>query len=412
MWLAIFLGGIVLLSLHAYYFSGRITRALVEVVPRAARWRRPLRGLLLWLGASIPILAVFYIAYLLIARPSSFGPPRSRIYDYAIAYPFWLMTLYSVQCTLLIAPLDGAHWLARRFGRGLGERWRRGRQVVALAIAGVFAVYVPIRIAIDDRSLEVRHHDYVSDRVPAALDGYRIALIADLQADPDTDEERLAQLVDAVNREKPDLIVIAGDLVTRDARDIPVAARQVGRLRARDGVIACIGDHDNFLYFRDHRRSVSEVRSALAAHGAEMLDDQVRTIPVGDARLSLLVATNNYITPIDPTTIDNLLRAGASGDVEVLLTHQTSGRLLAAARDAGVDLVLAGHTHGGQIQLWLPFVDLIPVRVETPYVAGAYRLGNTLLVVSNGLGVSVLPFRYRSTASVDIIRLRSPAPRP
>jgi hypothetical protein len=273
-----------------------------------------------------------------------------------------------------------------------------------MCVAAGFSVYVPARMAVDATGLEVRVHDYSSATLPAALDGLEIALIADMQADQYTGPERLSQLVDAANREQPDLVLIAGDMITRAPRYIEVAAEETARLRAPRGVLACIGDHDNFAY-RDRGRSLREVRDALARRGVPMLDNEVRELQVGDARLALVFATNNYVARIDRDTTRALLARAAGADLQVLLAHQPGAQLLDDARAGGVDLFLSGHTHGGQIVFWLPFLDLSPVRLENRYITGGHQLGDMLLVVSSGLGMSVAPFRYRAPATLDLVRL-------
>jgi predicted MPP superfamily phosphohydrolase len=411
MWIAIFFVGLILLIGHALYFSGRITRALRIVAPGTQRWLRSARGAYLVVACSVPLLALGYAAYLAIARPDTMGPPATRAYDLLIAYPFWVVTIISFQCTLLIVPLDVVHLILARLHVASGPRWTRRKNTAVLALAAGMAIFVPIRIAIDDRSLTVRRHVYASSDVPAELDGFEIALVADMQADRYTDADRQAQLVDAVNRERPDLIVIAGDMITGAPDYIEVAATYAGKLRARHGVVACIGDHDHFAYFRDRARSLREVREALARHGVPMLDNEVREIAIGDARIAVILATNNYVSRIERPTTRALLERARASDVQVVVAHQTGTDLVADARDAGVDLFLTGHTHGGQMRFWLPLYDLAFVRFETPYVAGGYWVGDMLLAVSNGLGVSVTPFRYRTPATFELIELRASASR-
>ena len=408
-WLVILGVSLVLFALHAVYVSRRMSRALEAVLPRLRPHLRRIRIAYLVVACSLPVLLVGYAAWALVTRPEAIGAPESWVYDVFILYPFWLVTLVSFQVTLLVVPLDLVHLGLARLGVLAGDRWRRRRHALVLAIAAVFAVYVPARVIVDGRSLEVRRHTHTSAEVPPALDGFRIALVGDLQADRYTDEARMAQLVDAANRMEPDLVLIAGDMITRAPQYIEPAAEQAGRLRAEHGVLAAIGDHDNFAYL-DRERSLREVQEALARHGVPMLDNEVRRIQVGGAEIAVVLATHNYVNPIDPDTLRRLLERTAGSDVQVVVAHQTSPELLELAREAGVELFLGAHTHGGQVRFWLPLLDLTPARLETRYVEGSYRLGAMTLVVTAGLGMSVTPLRYRSPASVDVIELRAAAP--
>jgi predicted MPP superfamily phosphohydrolase len=404
MWLVILFVGVLFFIGHALYFSARLKRALAQVLPGTRRWLRPARAVYLVVACSVPVLLLGYALYALIARPETIGPPDSRLYDYLIELPFWFVSIISLQCSLLVIPIDIVHALLTRFRIVADQRWAWRRELLVLAVIGAVTLFVPIRIALDGHSLEVRVHDYSSASLPAALDGFEIALIADMQADQYTGPERLAQLVDATNQARPDLVVIAGDMITRAPRFIETAARATARLSAPHGVLACIGDHDNFAY-RDRGRSLREVREALARRGVAMLDNEVRDIQVGGARIALILATNNYVSRIERGTTRALLDRAAGADLRVLCSHQPSTQLLADAEAGGVDLFLSGHTHGGQINLWLPFFDLTPARIENRYITGPHRLGDMLLIVSSGLGMSVAPLRYRSPATLDIIRL-------
>ncbi len=410
-WLFIIFGGLLLLLVHAVYFSGRAVRALAEVVPRSRRYLRSGRLAYLLVACSLPVAAVGVALYSW-ATDAALRLPDETLVDALLVVPFWLVTLWSLQCSVLVIPLDLSFRLLNRLGLLRGSRWRWRRQALVLLILAGFLAFVPTSMALERSQLEVRHHVYASPTLPEALSGMRLVLIADLQADRYTGPTRLSQLVAAVNAQQPDVVVIAGDLITRSSRYIEVAADYVGALQARHGVFACIGDHDNFAYRGDFARSTRQVREALARRGVLMLENEVLHLPRGEAELALVLATNNYISRVQEDTLRALLDDAQQSDLQVLCTHQTSPALLAQARAAGVELVLGGHTHGGQVALWLPFFDLSPVRFETSYVDGSYQLGDMLLVVTSGLGVSMAPLRYRAPASIDVIELERGARQP
>ncbi|HUH06000.1 MAG TPA: metallophosphoesterase [Kofleriaceae bacterium] len=407
MWLAILIISPVAIVLLGHYVSRQLVRAVESLLPRRARAARIGRRIYLGIMYSVPALLLLWVAYVLIARPERNSAPSHWVLDYGLMIPFWFVTLWSLQCALLIAPVHLLAWGVHRARPGLPPRWERRRHGLVLLVAAVFAVYMPVRIAIDSRSLEVRQYEVGSAELPTELDGFRIALIADPQADEVTGRARLTQLVDAVNRERPDLVLIAGDIISRDPAYIEMAAEVLGRLRAPHGVVSTIGDHENFAY-RDRKRSVREVREGLAAHGIAMLDNEVQWIEVGGHRLAIVVATDNYITPLGEDQARLLIARASAADFTAILTHQARTPLLDAARAASADLVLAGHTHGGQDRFWMPGFDLVAARIETPYITGHFTLGPTDLIVSSGLGTSVVPFRYRAPATAEIITLRRP----
>ena len=230
MWIVLFFTGVVLMIAHALWFSSRLWQALAVVLPGHRSWWRISRILYRAIACGLPVLTLGFALYVWIARPPEFAPPQSRVLDYLVVYPFWVVTIHGVQCSLFVLPLELAYFVARKLRRDVHPRWAWRKSAVIVALAALCAVYVPVRIAIDDRSLDARAHDLPVRNLPAELDGFEIALVADMQADVHTDRDRLGQLVDAVNAEKPDLILIAGDMITREPRWIDVAAEYAGRM--------------------------------------------------------------------------------------------------------------------------------------------------------------------------------------
>ena len=405
MWFAIAIIFIGASIAHAVYFSRRITGAIEALAPTTRRYLRPARRVYLAIACSLPLLILLYIVYVLVAQPTTVGLPEGTVADVLLVFPYLFVTIWSFQTSLLIVPIGALHWLVRRTGRLEAQPWHRRRHIAVLCIAAVFLVYVPARFAIDGRSLEVRQHDIRIPDLASDLDGFAIALLADPQADRHTGPERIGELVDAVLKANPDLIVVAGDIITRDPAYIEVAAAQLGRLKAGHGVYACIGDHDNFAY-SDQERSLREVREGIGSRGIAMLDNEQVAIRVGESELALVLVTNNYINRIGPGTARKLVERARDAAVRVVVAHQAGSELVAQAQRAGAEVFLSGHTPGGQVNFWTPFGSLIFSRIESPYVTGRYEIGDMALIVSSGLGMSVTPFRYRSSATVDIIRLR------
>jgi predicted MPP superfamily phosphohydrolase len=242
--------------------------------------------------------------------------------------------------------------------------------------------------------------------LPQSLENFKIAFISDIQADHYTDKARLEKFVNTVNSLNPDLVLIAGDLITTGPDYISISGQEVGKIESKYGVFSCVGDHDNWAYRNDYAKSLAEVEASLYANKVEMVDNGIRIINVSDAEIEIAFITNTYVETISPKTLDSLSSNG-TGDFKIFLSHQPRPRLIEVAQKSDFDLYLAGHTHGGQITFVFPFVQLTPTMFETKFTKGDFWFGDMLLVVTRGLGMSLAPIRYNSTPEVTLISLKN-----
>jgi hypothetical protein len=273
-----------------------------------------------------------------------------------------------------------------------------------------FAVYVPIRIIYDYKNVSIRIVEYEKENLPADLEGFKIAFIADIQADKYTDDDRLQYFIDKVNSTNPDIILIAGDLITSTPDYIKKSAEFVGRMNSKYGIYSCVGDHDNWAYREDNPRSIKEITDALAEQDVEMVHNSKRDIKVGDSDLCITFITNTYVETINEKVLDSLTYNDAGCDLKIFLTHQPRSVMIDKAVKKDYNLFLAGHTHGGQITLTFPFVYITPTMFETKYIRGDFWFDNMLMVVTRGLGMSLAPIRYNSTPEVTLIILKNKRP--
>ncbi len=229
--------------------------------------------------------------------------------------------------------------------------------------------------------------------LPLAFDGLRVAQIADVHAGTFMPPERLARVRTLVERLAPDLVVFTGDQLDRRDVDAEIFVHGFAGISAPLGVFGILGNHD-------YLAGGELAERALEAVGATPLVNQAVTLERGQARL-LLAGVDDLDAPPGHGP-DYSVLSSERADFRLLLCHQPNG--WAAGRLAGADITLAGHTHGGQIALPSRGVNL--ARLGTPYVAGPYHRGETLLYVSRGVGVGVVPLRFGSPPEVDLITLR------
>jgi len=226
--------------------------------------------------------------------------------------------------------------------------------------------------------------------LPAGLDGYRIVQVTDVHLGGTTTGRDFARLVDRVNALDPDLIAVTGDLSETPVSDAGADARPLGRLKARDGVYFVPGNHEVYA-------GVDEWVALVRALGATVLLNEHRLILRGDGRLLIAGVPNPgggmHGTPPGATGIAAIpsdpalaLRDAPPADFKLLLAHQPSSA--EAAQQAGFDLMIAGHTHGGQFFPWNYVAGLF-----YRFVRGWGQLGQLRVYVSRGVGVYVVPIR-------------------
>ena len=329
---------------------------------------------------------------------------ESKVLDYLLIYPFWILFVLMMQAGVLFLLIDILKLVLFPIYKKKKEKLLKPEAAIVIFIITFFAIYVPVRIIYDYNTVSVRIVNYTKKSLPKDFNNFKIVLIADLQADGFTDDARLDNYLNKVNKLNPDLILIAGDFITSSPKYINVSAEHVGKLKAKYGVYACIGDHDNWAYRSNYKRSVTEIENALMKNNVPMLDNTRKTITVDSSKINITFVTNTYVERIKQSVLDTLT-SNSSGDLKIFLAHQPRQTLINSAVKNNYDLYLCGHTHGGQVSLVFPFRYLTPTMFETKYIRGNFNFGNMLMIVTRGLGMSIAPIRYNSTPEITLIVL-------
>jgi predicted MPP superfamily phosphohydrolase len=233
-------------------------------------------------------------------------------------------------------------------------------------------------------------------RWPEGLGPVRIAAIADVHAGaPHMTLDALRGIVVTVNAAHPDLIVLLGDYVIhgiiggRFIEPEPIAT-VLGRLSAPLGVLAVTGNHD---WWYDGKR----VTAALEAAGIQVLEDVAVPVPIHGRPVWIAGVGDTWTRRAD---ISRALDAVPAGDPVIVVTHNPDifpsvpGRVL---------LTLAGHTHGGQVDLPLLGRLVVPSRYGPRYAIGHVREDGRDLFVTPGLGTSILPVRFRVPPEISLL---------
>ncbi|MFO0725173.1 MAG: metallophosphoesterase [Myxococcota bacterium] len=268
------------------------------------------------------------------------------------------------------------------------------------AIASILAVWGTL---LEPRLLWFPAERVVVPHLPAAQEGFTIAVLADLHVgSPAVDLSRLRTLVEETNRRRPDLIVIPGDLLISGVLGGSVVSPEeiaavLTDLRARRGVVAVLGNHDH-----DLGRGPAMIR-ALEKIGIPALENRALELEPG---LWIAGFSDLWSTTPKPERAIQPVPANAA---LIGLTHNPDVFPEVPLR---VGLMIAGHTHGGQVRLPLLGAPVVPSRFGSRYLRGLITEAGHQVFVSSGVGTSILPVRLGVPPEIPILTLTSTATGP
>ncbi len=255
---------------------------------------------------------------------------------------------------------------------------------------------------IEPHQVEITHQRIAIEKLPSEFHGFRIVQISDIHHSPFLDEERINDAVRMANDLLPELIVLTGDYISHSRDYIPGCARALGRLRAAHGVYAVLGDHD-------HWTDGVMMLDALTRQGIRVLCNESARIEIDSSFLRLAGVDDMLVKRDD---LRKALEETSRDETRILLSHNPA--IIREAARAGVDLVLSGHTHGGQIN-WRLLTGRKDRKIarwlrrpSRRLTRGHAQLGSTQLYVNRGLGTVVVPLRYGCPPEITLLEIVKP----
>ena len=276
-----------------------------------------------------------------------------------------------------------------------------------IAVGAVVSVSMLYGLLYGWKQLTVKNVDLEFDNLPAEFDGYRVLQLSDLHVGSyGSNAAFLEKVVQRVNDERPDLVVMTGDLINNKPTEIAPFEQTLSRLRAKDGVMAVLGNHDYCLYGLDKhhanpREGTRQVVQAERRMGWQVLLNEHRLIRRGDAKIAIVGVENTGKPPFPK--IGDL--SGAMAEVpdtmfKILLSHDPSHWRMEVLPKTDIPLMLAGHTHAGQLKI----CSWSPSKWIYDEWSGLYQQGKQYLYVSEGTG-GTIRFRLGTTPELIILTL-------
>ncbi len=277
-------------------------------------------------------------------------------------------------------------------------RWQRLRHKIIrfllVAIAILFTTSVYAR-GVEPRWFDLKQIDIQITGLDPAFEGYKIVQLSDIHARSGImDRQQLEKIAKLTNQQHPDLIALTGDYITDNAHKAEeMLGNAFGQLKATDGVVAIMGNHDR-------EEDSTPLERAFAKAKVNFLNNAVYSIDKHGHKLNIAGVDDVYFQRADlPRTISQLPQTGTN----ILLAHEPDFVDVAAATDR-FGLQLSGHSHGGQIVI--PFLPRVTALLAKKYISGLYHVGGTQLYVSSGVGTTGLPqARFNCRPEISVIVL-------
>jgi predicted MPP superfamily phosphohydrolase len=308
---------------------------------------------------------------------------------------------------------QGARWLYRRVASAsravplpgpvsLARRRFLERTAVAIStapfVAGAYGMFY------ERLNLEISHRRIKIPRLPRAFEGFRIAQLSDIHIGAFMPADEIRRYVGIANGLKPDLAALTGDFVTWDPSTQSAVVDVLAEVKAPFGVYGCLGNHEMWAKVED------SITHLFASRGIRILRQERAQIASGSEFINLLGVDYESSTRMGPNNqrlvreyllgVDRLM---APDTANILLSHNPNTFDRAAAY--GIDLSLAGHTHGGQVTLEFISPELSPSRLITSYVRGWFEKPGGQLYVNRGIGTIGVPIRFDAPPEITVFEL-------
>ncbi len=330
---------------------------------------------------------------------------------YSIVYPFYIWTTASIALFFiyLLKDLFVNIWkfavkLARPVIIKIFPQKRRSkrsfdpirRSLLITATAGLSVPPVALStfgIIYGSKEFFITDIELLYPELPENLRGIKIAQLSDIHCSPYTTKDYISKAVGIINGYNVDVVLLTGDYVPRTAGYIHPCMEALKELKSVYGVFASMGNHD---FWTD----ISLITREMQKYGFTVLRNQGLTLNIREEKINILGVDDSRWAHADLVNAQNM---GESGLFSILLSHQPI--FWEVAKMSGIDLTLAGHTHGGQVGLELPGLSMNFGDMFHRYNKGLFEDYKTKLYVNQGLGFTGPPIRLNTPPEITIITL-------
>jgi uncharacterized protein len=389
---------------------------------------KPRRG---WLALVAGLVYLFFVIYSYPAIESTndhvFRAADWRLSSVLIEATFWWWLVGSLSGFVLVIffgivdrAARGAAWVYRKVRKAatvhisaLGPESpaldlpsaarRRFLEQTAVAVSAVPFLAAGYGLLYERLDLEVTHRPIRLARLPKAFEGFRIAQLSDFHISPFMTAAEIRRCVTIANGSKADLIVLTGDYISWDPEEQGEVVSALAGLHAPFGVFGCLGNHEQ------ESGTEESITRLFAAKGIHMLRQERAPIRLGGETLNLIgMDESGGRTKAEwEQDVHRRLRQVKGlmmpGTVNILLVHYPN--VFDYVTELGIDLTLAGHTHGGQLSLEFIHRGLSLAHLLSPYDSGWFEKAGCQLYVNRGIGTTGFPIRIGARPEITLFEL-------
>jgi len=273
---------------------------------------------------------------------------------------------------------------------------RRFLEQTAIALSATPFVALAYGFVYERLDVEITRRRIRLARLPKAFEGFRIVQLSDFHISPFMSADQIRRCVTMANQLKADLVVMTGDFLAWDVESQGEVVQVLAGLRAPFGVFGCLGNHETFT------ETEESITRLFAAQGIHILRQERAPIRLGGETLNL-IGVDDPLTELPELKVFKPLVLPDT--VNILLIHEPDPNVLDRAVELGIDLTLAGHTHGGQLALEFLHRGLSLARLQTPYVSGWFEKDGAQLYVNRGIGTCGFPIRLGARPEITVLEL-------
>lgn len=317
-----------------------------------------------------------------------------HLQDYLFLFPFWWGFISLLEILPFFTALDIICLVSRLKIFPSRKKWLVWQSYLKIGIAFVLILYVGIRTYFDTTHIRITNSEVAIENLPEEFQGLSLCLIGDLHIDRYTQKNKLEKVEEIVHRGEEDLLLFTGDLVSYGKKYVKQALKVMCNPHQKVASVACMGDHDFWAAAREIPREMEEC-------GWTFLQNQHHLIPYKGHQILVTGITHIYSWRISRFELKKFLANAPKADLKILLVHQPVEFLAKTAVEYGYHLMLAGHTHGGQIVHHIFGIPITTSQVETRFYSGIYSFHGLQVIVTNGIGFTLAPLRYHAPAEIN-----------